>query len=304
MVVEIREDHEMPIDPITGTFVDMCMDPTSIPGRMNIGNLYEQYFCTMSRHTKKMVIDKFNSYGTNFNTLDDMRINELFSIVTGLTEILDTEQHQGYMSTSLDEKRFILKEVMDKELYLYYKVTSKKRPYQVVGEVAGTIYEPKMTNIIWSKDGRTFVTKNQMMVGPQYVILLAKTPESFLSCASAKTNHYGFPIGVGSKQRVNLPFRNSPVRILSETETRLYTSYVGRRGIIELKDRANSIKTHEAIYNCILNAPVPTNIDNVVDRSIVPYGGDAAIEFVENIMNAAGININYVVDDKKIHPER
>jgi hypothetical protein len=141
-----------------------------------------------------------------------------------------------------------------------------------------------------------------MFIAPMYFILLAKTADNYLSTSSAKTNHYGLPIGVSNKARNLMPFRNNPVKILSETETRLYVSYASRLALIELKDRGNSIKTHRHIYHNVLTAAHPTNIERVVDRSVCPYGNDSSLEIVDNIFKASGIQIDYVHDKDKIHP--
>ena len=139
------------------------------------------------------------------------------------------------------------------------------------------------------------------MISPQYTILLNKTAETYLSVEGASVKRFGFPISVGNTSKYRLPHRPNPVKTLSETETRLYTSYVSQRGILELKDRANSIKTHEALYKNILDAPMPTNIDSVVDRSKVPYGEDSALQLVNNIFNAAGLEMDWVPDRTIIH---
>jgi hypothetical protein len=288
---------------------DIIMDPSSIPSRMNVARLYEQYFNAMSRHTKNLVIKHLNSKSDGIaqplkNYTDEI-VFEAFDIVVGLLKILGTEQYDTYSSfqwKDIDSVRYLLQEIVDKELFIYYKISSPKKPYQVVLEAMDTMYHPEMGSVLYMDNGAIKVTKDAMFIAPMYFILLAKTADNFLSTASAKTNHYALPIGVGNKARNNLPWRNSPVKILSETESRLYVSYVSRLALGELKDRGNSIPTHVHIYNKILTAPNPTNIDRLVDRNVCPYGNDSALEIVNNIFNAAGIDITYEHDRSKIHP--
>ena len=129
------------------------------------------------------------------------------------------------------------------------------------------------------------------MIAPVYTIILSKIGDNFLSVAGAKLNHFGFPIGVGSATRNYLPYRASPTKILSETESRLYLSYVSRKAIAELKSRANDIDVHESLYRNILDSEIPTNIDTVYDRKEHGYGEDSAMELINNIFNCAGIEI-------------
>ncbi len=309
VVIEVRPDDQMPVDQF-GNRADIIMDPSSIPSRMNVARLYEQYFNAMSRYTKKMVINHFISKGHNGNTLSpieaysDENISHGFDIVLGLLKIIGTEQYDTYrnLCNDQDAMRYLLKDIIENELYIYYKVSSKKKPYQIVKESLGTMYEPEMGSLLYISENGIKLTKDAMFIAPMYFILLAKTADNFLSSASAKTNHYGLPIGVSNKSRHLMPFRNSPVKTLSETETRLYGAYASRLALIELKDRGNSIDTHAAIYHNILTTRYPTNIDRVIDRSIHPYGKDSALEIVDNIFKASGIEIGYVHDKDKIHP--
>ncbi|MEA3451261.1 MAG: hypothetical protein U9Q83_05090, partial [Bacteroidota bacterium] len=147
-------------------------------------------------------------------------------------------------------------------------------------------------------------TKDKLMIAPEYTILLAKTADNYLATASSKTNHFGLPIGSGAKTRHRMPYNNNAVKTISETESRLYISYVSRYGLAELKDRGASLNTHKHIYTGVLNADKPTNVESIVDRSIVPYGGESSLELINNIFNSAGVAIDYVKDTKKIHKRK
>lgn len=294
----------MPVDK-NGEKADIVMDPSSIPSRMNAGRPYEQYFNAMSRQAQKLVRDVVNFNTTQKNIMDysDNEINKMFNIALEFLSYIETEQYVSYKKTTdMNAKREIIEEILYDEFYILYKVSSKKKPYQIVSQILGTKFEPLLDTVLLTENGNKKWSKNKVLIAPLYTILLGKTADNFLSTASAKTNHYGLPIGVGNNGKYRMPWRNSPVKILSETESRLYVSYVGRLGLAELKDRANSIDTHKHVYKNILEAETPTNIDRVVNRKKMPYGGDAAMELVNNIFNVGGIEIKYTKDKSKIHP--
>ena len=62
----------------------------------------------------------------------------------------------------------------------------------------------------------------------------------------------------------------------------------------EIKDRANSVPTFKEIYNNILNADQPTNVEHIVDRAKVPYGSDSAIKLIRSIFKSIGMDMVYV----------
>lgn len=294
VVVDIWDDIYMPIDK-DGNRADIIMDGGSVVSRMNVSRMYEHYFNAISRKTR-LELRKIIPQHVPVDKYEPKSLHHAWDIVLGLLKILDTEQYQIYKELKDEEQiKSIIHECINEEVYLLYKVSSKKKPYDIIKEIKGSIYEPTVDKVSFKDkvSGEIKMSKYPIMISPIYTILLSKTPENFLAVSGAKTNHYGLPVGVGNNVRDRLPWRNSPTKTLSETEVRLYLSYVSRKGIIELKDRANSIPTHEAVYENILNADQPGNIDVVVDRSKQPYGEDASLELVNNIFNAAGISIDY-----------
>lgn len=286
-----------------GNVADVIADPKSISSRMNIGRLYEQYFSGASRQTKRLITNYIQSLNKDLKAIDiipnmsDAEAVNAFTIGLGLLEIIDTEQYTAYKdlvrNNDIVNIKAILTEIVEKEFFIYYKVTSRKKPYQIVLELKETIYGPPLDKCLIYKDGKYVESVNNLFIAPMYIMLLFKTGDEYLSVASAKTNHFNFPIGTSKTSKTRLPWRANPTKILSETETRVFNSYIGRLGVAELKDRANSIETHSHVYKNILNAPIPTNIDNLVDRSVQPYGTDTSLYLVNDIFNCAGIEIEY-----------
>ena len=268
--------------------------------RMNPSNLYEQYFSAMSRRIKKLTMDEVDKYGGP-EVISDQDVAKIYPIVLEGVKAFGTEQYDSYLQANIEEQLEIVKEVYYKECYIYYKVSSKKKPYEVIEDVKGTIYEPIKARFKINGDssGENDWSKSKLLIAPQYIILLAKTPESYLATSSAKTNHYDLPVSVGPKIRQNIPYRNSPVKILSETETRLYGAYVSRKGLAEMKDRANSVTSHRLVYEKILSSDRPTDIDALIDRNEHPFGTDKSLEIVESILNASGIDLEYVPERNK-----
>ena len=179
-----------------------------------------------------------------------------------------------------------------------YRVTSKKRPHQIVLDTIKTKYYPKLLNTFIENEDGSIAFSDPIRIAPVYEIVLNKTADNYLAASSGKLNHYNILINAGSVGKDRLPWRANGVRVMSETEGRLFLAYGSRRMIAELKDRAGSVPTHRAIYKNILDADVPTNIDAVVDRKLIPYGEDAALNLTNNIFNSSGISVNYDPNDK------
>ena len=302
IVVDIVDDNLMPYN-TNGVRADMILDPTSIPSRVNPGRLYEQYFNGATRETQRL-LREMASDERNVDKLSTDKIEEMYKFLLGFYNIFETEQSMAYNAVSdINIKKEILSVCLNKEVYLQYKLSSKKKPYQITTTLRDSVYAPKIGNIVFNVDGVLKDSFMPMMIAPMYIMLLAKTADTYLSTASPKTNHYGIPIGVGNSNKHTAPYRNSPTKIGSETETRLISAFAGRKAISELKDRATSPSSHRHIYRNILEADVPTNIPNVIDRNKVPYGTDAALTLVNSIYEASGLKLTYVHDEHTKHKE-
>lgn len=287
---------------------DIIMEQTSIPSRMNISVLYEHYINGSSRRARDMVIEKIRQIDSSrpltdvISTSTEKQTMEVFDIVLEYLSIFNTEQYAGYKeikdSNNIYSIHEILNEIVNKELYVYYKVSSEIRPDELVTAMRNSKFAPILGKITIPDNGMFKETvDDNILVAPMYTMLLFKTGDEFLSCASAKVNHYNFPVGSSKHNKTRSPYRNSPTRVLGETEVRLYASYGSRKAVAELKDRANSIDTHKAVYKNILDAPQPTNISCVVDRNKIPFGSDSAITLIDSIFNSGGISIEYSPED-------
>jgi len=148
-------------------------------------------------------------------------------------------------------------------------------------------------------EGEMLLAKAQQIGELKLVGSPNKIADGLLTTSSAKVNHFGLPIGVSKADKHKLPFRNSPVRAIGETEGRLYASYGGRKFLAELVDRGASTETHAALYRNILEAMKPSDMDVGVDRTKVPYGKHKALEILEVLFNSVGVDITFTQDRRR-----
>lgn len=281
------------------TYADIVMDPASLVSRMNVGRIYEHIFNDMSRRCKALMLNDLGGQ-KDLDKVSDKQVMVAFNTLIGLLQIIDTEQYPMYLEASKDilKVREIVSDCVNKEVFILYKITSKKRPYEIVLDVMKTKYYPKLLPGFMDTGKETIQFHKPVRIAPVYELVLNKTADDYLGVSSARLNHYDIPINAGKVGKDRLPWRSNAVRTMSETEGRLFLSYGSRKMIAELKDRASAITTHRAIYRNILESDSPTNMSVAVDRNLIPYGEDAALNLTNNIFNAFGISIDYDPKDK------
>ena len=299
VIVELWDDEDMPHSLDGKVRADIIMDPASVVSRLNVSRVYEQYFGAVSRRCQELIRNTVGIKQAKEYTKQEL--DKGMEILLGLLKIIGNEQYDTYASvTDVESKREIISECVHKEVYILFRISNKKPAYIIYNEIKGTIYEPVFGPVRFKSEDEIKTTKENVLIAPTYNILLNKVANSAISTSSSKLNHYGLPVSVNNSAKNLLPYKESSLKNISETENRLFISYGGRKAAAELKDRAVSLPTHTAIYKNILNADVPTNIEDVVGRDVNDYTGDAAMDIVNNIVNCAGISIDYVDDPDRV----
>jgi len=87
-----------------------------------------------------------------------------------------------------------------------------------------------------------------------------------------------------------------PPVLFGGTETRLVPNYVEAEGFAHVMDLSKSHASKNFAYGEILRASVPSNIDNLVDRSLIPYGEDPFSKQYRNVFRAGGFDHTYESD--------
>ena len=174
----------------------------------------------------------------------------------------------------------------------------------VVGDLA-KVY-PARRGPVWyrGRSGQECVTTQDVMIAQTYMVLLEKTGGDWSGVAGARHQHYGLPAKLSKQDKYSLPARANPVRIFGEAEVRLTSTATEGDVVAEMLEMSNSPAAHKNVVENILRAPLPSNIDCVLDRSKIPYGSNRSQVFVAHALQCAGIEFFYVdhSDEEEVYP--
>lgn len=294
VVIKVMPDELMPYNEYGRA--EMIVDSSSSISRMNMARLYQPYFCGASRFVQYNLRNMAN--GRDIYTIPENEVESMYRYLMGFLGKFATEQFDAYAQADELQKREILNECLTEEVFVMHKVTSEKKAYQIQRDIENSEYAPPHTKIIiptQHEDGTITYDESEekIYIAPLYTMVLNKNADNMSYNSSPDLNIFKFPNTVSSINKDKLPYRRSPIRSISETEYRLYTVTGGRRGIGELKDRANSVPTHMAIYNNILRSDNPTDVNDIVNRKINKFGQDSGIKLVESTFKMLGLDFEY-----------
>lgn len=287
VVVEIRPWQEMPVDDY-GRRADIIMDPDSTINRMNIGRMYEQgtnwYSAMVLRDIRMMREADPKGYVVpawdllmRFYRCASVRHFELFEDF--VTE-MDRRLHLEYILKSEDGIHIWMpSDRIDAGAPAYQRLMQEfpyaKTPVTYVNRV-----------------GRTIRTKANMMIGSMYIIVLEKNGDDWSAVSSPKLQHYGIPAMVNGDNKYSTPGREQPVKFTGESETRLLNAVMGGEATADIVDMPNMPAGQKLIVKRILAADNPSDITEVLDKSLVPPGSNRALQIIKHLLLCGGITLS------------
>jgi hypothetical protein len=308
IICKIEEPENMPVDE-RGVRADVIADGGSTISRMNLGRLHETYMSAAAVECADKIREILNTEKTTKSTatihIGDMynkdpdRVLTAYNYYLGLLKIMTEEQYSYYSQiTDISSINEILAHIVSDTVYVYYPIGNKKEHLEIIKEIEESPYKPHYGPVKYKdKYGNEIQTEGPVRIAPLYMILLEKIADTWLSVSSAKPNHFGVITSLNKVDKYRTPWRQSPVKTIGETEGRLFTAYCGKEAIAEMMDRSNNQETHKAIYEKILKAEKPMQIDEVVDRSKIPYGNCRPMQLVDHVSECAGFKIVYEPED-------
>lgn len=294
----------MPVDE-EGNVADIVMDGGSTINRMNPGRLFEQFYNAASRHTHNLVCKMLGvaPYSSDIEVnnhlckLDNNLLESAYQTLIGYYNIYypPLAQWANEREESLVE---FLTTIVSRGIYIYLPPDNPKESIQIIKEIQSGIYKPHIGKVTYvGNSGKRVTTKDNIRIASMYILLLEKTGDDWSSVSSSKLQHLGVIAPLTKQDKYSKPARLQAVKGAGEAEVRIFMSYTKGNFTVEMMDRNNNPKTHKHICNAILGAPMPTNINNLVDRTVIPFGGSKPLSLVRHIAECAGFRFRYAKFD-------
>jgi len=306
VIVSILKSEEMPRDK-DGLRADVICDDISTIKRMNYSRLYEQYIGRVCLHIKFQLRDYIN--------MDRHEVHGPHAVAKHLKKNMDLDNAKkfyDYAKTMLiNFYSLILEKISNHFLglsndewiehinyvtangpYLYITPNHDKSAKQIVKDLVASYNVRKDVVTMMSPDGEWITTEEPILIGPLYMLLLEKTGDSWSATSSARYQHFGI-IATSKADKYAYPYKNSAVRSIGETESRVYASYTSPLAIAEMINRSNSSVAHRAVVDSIMKADNPSSIECAIDRNVVSFGGSKPLQYVKHLLYASGLQLLY-----------
>lgn len=301
VICQIIPDEQMPVDS-EGNRADVISDPNATINRANPGRLFEQYYNASARDTHKRLcaqlgIEPFSKEMTAYNhiiKLPDATRQAAWQYLQGFYAIVSPQMSDWFTNGQIQcTNEEYLAEIVEKGIGLFLPPDNQPVSQDVV-MLLEKMYPPTYGPVSYvGNSGNRVTTENNVRIAPLYMILLEKTGDDWSAVSSGKLQLFGVLSQLTKGDKFARPARNQAVRVAGESEMRLFLANCGPRFSAEVMDRNNNPATHKEMVRGILKAEQPGNIPNLVNRSVIPYGGSKALQLLRHLCEVSGFNLVY-----------
>lgn len=286
VIVDVWDDDKMPHeilpDGSKGKVADLIQDPDGTNRRMNFSRLFQQYFNASQVATTRRMRELLGR-----RTQQDYL--NAYNYLLGWFDIV-VPRYAAIIRSKYDHRPHAFVDNVDMDDgFRYWLPTDHNRLYINVVRELRDKYPAHIGPVrYFGMSGKFVTTKVPVLIGGIYVMLLEKIGNTQTAVSSGKVQHYGVLAKVSALDKYTMPGRQSPGRIIGETETRLIVAFCGSSVVSELFDQTNNIRAHSFICETVLRADIPTNIPAAIDRKLVPWDGGRAVCLVKHFLECQG----------------
>lgn len=286
-----------------GNVADVVIFGGSTMRRSNYGRIYEHGFGAAVRDLAQRIRVEagFERHGeitaaqlrSNPKANDPQFIEYAFNEFQELWWVIAPTMHE--IMKGHPNRREYIHEVMQQGFaYIFTPVDDTTHLPTAMNEIVTGKFKPNYSPVTFTDvTGKEVTTKDNVLIGPLYMMLLEKIGDDWSAVSSVKVQQFGLPSKLNNSDRNATPGRESAIRSFGESETRSYNCTVGPEATMELLDQTNNPLAHSSVVNAILTAKHPTNINRAVDRKKVPFGNSRPVSLLSHMLQTRGIEFSY-----------
>jgi hypothetical protein len=310
VICKVLNDEDMPVDE-EGNRADIIMDGNATINRANPGRLYEQYYNASARDTHKRLcamlgiaphtreVEAYN----HISKLPAAQINQAWDYLFNFYRIISPPMCEwwetGQVKTTQQE---YLAEIVKLGIGLFIPPDHHNLAQDVVWALENLPqYKPVYGPVTYvGNSGQRVVTVKPTRIGSVYVILLEKTGDDWSAVSSGKLQLFGVLSQLTKGDKYSRPVRAQAVRVAGEGEMRIFLANCGERFAAEIMDRNNNPIAHQSMVSGILAAEKPGNIQSLVDRSQIAFGGSKAVQLLRHMNEVSGFKFVHQAHDPNL----
>ena len=302
VIVSIRKKEDMPRD-ASGRYAEVVVASNATIDRSNWGRNYGPYFAASARDLTEWIRSRLN-LGKNATEeqimmVDDSVFNEVYERLLKFYAILSPHSYRHY--------QHVVKDNTSRRLHVLSCVNDKVTVFMPIDNPINDIdavlhleeHFPQTFGKVTDREEGADITvsENNVRIHPVYFMLLDKIADQGSATSMGKLQHHGLLASQTRSEKHTLPYRPGPTRTVGEMEAQLLLLYAQTpRAVAEIHDMSNNPTSTRKVCSIYLRHKTPSNVDRLIDRKIIPYGGGRPLQFLQQFMSTQGAWIDYMTE--------
>lgn len=292
----------MPRD-ASGRYAEVVVASNATIDRSNWGRNYGPYFAASARDLTEWIRYRLN-LGKNATEeqimmVDDSVFNEVYERLLKFYAILSPHSYRHY--------QHVVKDNTSRRLHVLSCVNDKVTVFMPIDNPINDIdavlhleeHFPQTFGKVTDREEGADITvsENNVRIHPVYFMLLDKIADQGSATSMGKLQHHGLLASQTRSEKHTLPYRPGPTRTVGEMEAQLLLLYAQTpRAVAEIHDMSNNPTSTRKVCSIYLRHKTPSNVDRLIDRNIIPYGGGRPLQFLQQFMSTQGAWIDYMTE--------
>jgi hypothetical protein len=285
------EDEYMPVD-MNGVRADICMEPSI--SRMNLGRYYEPYINASADKVHLQICKAMNvkPYTAHKFTMNES-VKYSWSLLKDFLSTINPDVDLGEQPDSVVCES--IEHVVLKNISTFIPTNHPRRLRDVVKIIMNdNRFRPNIGPITMKlKSGKTITTKNNVLIGDLYILLLQQTGSDWSATSSGRTQIHGLLAATSRSTKHTTPYKDQGTRTLGESELRIIAAYCGGNVAAHLHNINNNPTLHKVNCDNISNAVKPTNIKDACEGANTNVCGNGPINMSRHILQCYGLQLTY-----------
>lgn len=295
VLVSIVDDHLMPMTQ-DGQIADVVSEPSI--GRMNVGRLYEPYINASGKPALEAVCELLGV--PTYSTVDltgNPNIQEAFDLLNYYYAHFNPDMDmRGNMS--LQDMQTNLEHVVRYGTYVIIPTNNPYKLRDIQKCLSQSMFAPKIEPMwISNSNGEKSLTKQNVLMGQLYMVLLQQTGSNWSATSSARVQMHGLICPKNRDTKTSRPYTDQGVRFWGQSEGRIATSYMGKDFAAVNHDLNNNPQLHEHVCRVIASAPNPMQIENVRAGFDFSECGNVPVNMMNHYLAAFGYKLTMRAQD-------
>ena len=303
VICQIVPEADMPVDE-NGNRADVVMDSISTINRANPSRLFEQYISGSARDThlrlcKLLDIPTFTKKSVAYEHIiksNPALVKQAWDTLMMFYEIVSPVQASWFKDGLIEaSNEDYLADIVHLGITPFIPTNNQPETQDIIMALeSNPFYRPVYGKVKFrGNSGEWRTSKNNIRIAPVYMMLLEKIGDDAGGVSSSKLQHFGILSQLTKYDKFSKPARLQSTRIFGDAEVRNMASYIGPEFVAEQIDRNNNPITHKAVLRKLFHSDTPSNIESLVNRNEIPYGGSKPLQLNIHILQCAGIEYAY-----------